>query len=103
MNRDGEQAPAVRRGGRRGLAMIYLPRYYMPIMTTTALKIAREMRQLPVQEMLTLHECLITTIHRRDGEQGFAPPYSAEIKRRVKEIKSGAAKRINARVALRRM
>ena len=67
------------------------------------LKITREMTRLPLEDMLTLHEELISVIHAREEEEGLHSSYVAEIKRRVAEVKSGKAKKIDAFKAVRRM
>ena len=72
-------------------------------MTTATLKIAREMKGLPIEEMMTLHQELIATIHEREEDRGLDPVYAVEIRRRVTEIKSGKAKGVDAYRAIRRM
>lgn len=66
------------------------------------LKITREIMRLPLEDMVTLHEELISAIHERE-EEGFDPAYVTEIKRRVAKVKSGKAKKIDALKALKRM
>lgn len=61
------------------------------------------MVRLPLEDMIALHEELISVIHEKEAGEGLPPSYVAEIKRRVAEVKSGKAKRINALKALRRM
>ena len=72
-------------------------------MTTTTLKIAHEIKELPVKEMVALHEELIATIHEKEEKEGLDPAYVKELKRRVAEIRSGKARGVDARRALKRM
>jgi len=65
-------------------------------MTTAAMKIEREIRQLPLDDMLALHDCLIDSIHENEGAQPLDPAYRDEIRRRVQEIDSGTAKGVDA-------
>lgn len=60
------------------------------------MKIAREMTRLPLEDMVALHEELISVIHEKEGAEGLHPSYVAEIKRRITEIKSGKVKGIPA-------
>lgn len=66
-------------------------------------KITREINRLPLEDMVALHEKLISAIHEKEEGEGFDPSYITEIKRRVAEIKSGKAKKIDAFKALKRM
>lgn len=72
-------------------------------MTTTTLKIARDIKELPIMEMVALHEELIATIHKKREEEGLDPVQVKELKHRVAEVKSGKARGIDARRALKRM
>ncbi len=72
-------------------------------MTTTASKIESQIRQLPVRDMLLLHERLISAFHKKEGERGIDPAYQTDIKRRVTEVKSGRAKGSDAFKELKKM
>jgi len=72
-------------------------------MTSVAMRIEREFRQLPLDDMLALHECLVASIHEREDSQPLDPAYRDEIKRRVQEIDSGGAKGVDAFKALEGM
>ncbi len=67
------------------------------------LKIAKEINRLPLEDMLVLHEQLIATIHEKEERIGLNPEYLKEIKRRVAEVKSGKARKVDAFRALKRM
>lgn len=56
-------------------------------MTAMGKKIGQEIRQLPLEDMLTLHEQLIVTIHEK--EESLDPAFREEIQRRIKEIDAG--------------
>lgn len=54
------------------------------------------MTRLPLEDMMALHEELITVIHEKEKEEGLHPSYVAEIKRRIVEIESGKVKGVPA-------
>lgn len=68
-----------------------------------AKKIEQEMRQLPLDDMLALHEQLIASIHEREDAQALDPAFKEEIQRRVKEIDSGKAEGVDPFKALEEM
>ncbi len=72
-------------------------------MTTNTVKIAREIKRLPVEEMVALHEELILTIHEKEEEEGLDPAFVKERKRRVAEIKSGKVKGIPAEKVFKKL
>ena len=72
-------------------------------MTAMAKKIEQEMRQLPLDDMLALHEQLIASIHEREDAQPLDPAFKEEIQRRVKEIDSGNAEGVDPFKALEEM
>ncbi len=63
-------------------------------MSPTAQKLEREIRKLPAQDKIELHEHLITSIHEAEEELGLSPEWHAEIKRRVEDIDTGRVKGI---------
>ena len=63
---------------------------------SSTIKIAREITRLPLEDMVMLHEELISVIHEKEEEEGLDPAYVKELKRRVAEIKSGKVKGIPA-------
>jgi len=72
-------------------------------MTTAARRIEQEIRELSLEDMLLLHEHLVTSIHEKEEAQKHDPAFRAEIQRRVKEIDSGKAEGIDALQALKDM
>ena len=72
-------------------------------MTAAAKKIEQEIRQLPLDDMLVLHEHLVASIHEKEDTQPFDPAFRAEIQRRVKEVDSGKAKGVDAFQVVREM
>jgi putative addiction module component (TIGR02574 family) len=72
-------------------------------MTAMAKKIEQEMRQLPLDDMLALHEQLIASINEKEDSQPLEPAFKEEVQRRVKEIDSGKAKGVDAFKALEDM
>lgn len=72
-------------------------------MTITASKIESQIRQLPVEDMLELHERLILTFHKKEEERRIDQTYQTDIKRRIAEVKSGRAKGNDASKALKKM
>jgi len=75
----------------------------MAAMTAAAKRIEQEIRQLPLEEMLILHEHLVASIHEKEDTQELDPAYCEEIQRRVKEIDSGKVEGIDAFQALNEM
>ncbi len=72
-------------------------------MSNTAEQIAREFGQLPVADMLALHERLIQTIQERAEAQGLEPGFRGDIQRRIQEIDSGKVEGVEAFTALSQM
>ena len=72
-------------------------------MTATAGKIEQEIRRLPVEDKVALHEHLVADILNLAEAHGPEPCYRDEVKRRVSEIKSGQAKGVDAFKALKKM
>ena len=59
------------------------------------------MRQLPLEDMLVLHEQLMASIHEK--EETLDPAFREEIRRRVEEIDAGKADGVDALRALEEM
>ncbi|MGD1086123.1 MAG: addiction module protein [Verrucomicrobiota bacterium] len=72
-------------------------------MTAIAKKIEEEIQQLPLEDMLALHEHLIVTIHESEEARTLDPAFRAEIQRRVDEIDSGKVQGTDALEALKQM
>ena len=72
-------------------------------MTTVATRIEREIGQLPLEDMLLLHEHLLVSIHEKEDASPLDPAFRDEIARRVEEIDSGKAKGVDAFEALKDM
>jgi len=72
-------------------------------MTATAKRIEQEIRELPLEDMLVLHDQLVTSIHEKEEAQKLDATFREEIQRRVKEIDSGAAEGVDALQALKEM
>lgn len=66
-------------------------------------KIEQAMRRLPVEELVSMHENLIATIHDKADAEGLDPAFREKIARRVKEIDAGTAKGTDALRSLRKM
>jgi len=72
-------------------------------MTAVAKRIEMEIQQLPLEDMLVLHEHLVASIHEKEDTQPLDPAFRDEIQRRVKEVDSGKAKGFDAFEALKEM
>ena len=72
-------------------------------MTAIAKKIEQEMRDLPLDDMLALHEQLIASIHEKEDTQPLDSAFREEIQRRVKQIDSGKAEGVDPFKALKEM
>jgi len=72
-------------------------------MTTTVRRIEQEIRELSLEDMLLLHDQLVTSIHEKGEAQKLDPAFRAEIQRRVKEIDSGKAEGVDALQSLEEM
>jgi len=56
-----------------------------------------------MEQMVSLHEHLIATIHDKADAAGLGSAFRAEIEERVRDIDAGDAKGVDAFRALRRM
>ena len=72
-------------------------------MTATVKRIEQEIRELPLEDMLVLHDQLVSSIHEKEDAQKLDPAFREEIQRRVKEIDSGKAEGVDALQALKEM
>ena len=72
-------------------------------MTAVAKRIEQEIRGLPIEDMLVLHEHLVASIHEKEDAQKFDPAFRKEIQRRIKEIDSGRTAGVDALEALKGM
>jgi hypothetical protein len=89
------------RAGERGLVDRALKKAVAcEIMTAAAKRIEQEIRQLPLEDMLVLHEQLVASIHERESNEQLDPEFKEEIKKRIKQIDSGSACGIDAFKAL---
>jgi len=75
----------------------------MTNMTAIAKRIEQEIRELPMEDMLFLHEQLVASIHEKEDAQTLDPAFRDAIQQRVKEIDSGNAKGVDAFQALKEM
>jgi hypothetical protein len=64
-------------------------------MTATAKKLEQEIRQLPLEDMLALHESLTASIHEREDGKPLDPAFREEIQKRIEEIDSGKAEGVD--------
>ena len=72
-------------------------------MTANAKRIEQEIRELPLEYILVLHDQLVTSIHEKEETQKLDPAFREEIQLRVKEIDSGNAEGVDALQALKEM
>ena len=72
-------------------------------MTSSAKKIEREIRELPLEDMLALHESLIASIQEKEDSKGLDQNFRHELERRIAEIDSGKVTGVDAFRALREM
>jgi hypothetical protein len=70
-------------------------------MTAIAKRIEQEIRELPIEDMLLLHEQLVLSIHEK--ESALDPKFREVIERRISEIDSGKAEGVDAFQALKEM
>ena len=70
---------------------------------TAAKKIEQELGQLPLEDLLALHENIITSIHQREDAGQLDPAFQREVLRRVQEIDSGTVEGADAFHALKQM
>jgi len=75
----------------------------MDSMSVTTEQLERSIRELPVRDMLALHEHLIVRIHEIADAKGFDSEFRTDIERRVKEIDTGKTKGVDAFRALKKM
>ena len=64
-------------------------------------KIEEEIRKLPIEERVELHEQLISSIY--EAQQDLAPEWQAEIQRRASEMEPGKVKGIPAEKVYRKL
>ena len=72
-------------------------------MTALAKKIEEGIQHLSLEDMLTLHEHLIVSIHQCEEARRLDPAFRTEIRRRVEEIDSGKVQGTDAFEALKEM
>ena len=72
-------------------------------MSVTTEQLERSISQLPVEEMLILHEHLIGRIHQMVEATGLDLEFRADIARRVKGIDAGEAQGVDAFRAIKQM
>jgi putative addiction module component (TIGR02574 family) len=72
-------------------------------MTAVAKKISEQIRHLPLEDMVQLHEHLIVSIQEKEGTERLDSEFRDEIQRRVEEIDSGKTKGVDAFKALKEM
>jgi hypothetical protein len=72
-------------------------------MTDAARKIQQAMRELPLDDMLALHEHLVLSIHEREASDRLDPNFRNEILKRIDQIESGNVKGTDAFEALKGM
>jgi putative addiction module component (TIGR02574 family) len=72
-------------------------------MSPTARRLEREIRKLPAQDKIELHEHLIASIHEAEKELGLSPEWKAEITRRIDDIDSGRVKGVPVEVTYRKI
>ena len=72
-------------------------------MSVATEKLERQIKKLPVEEMVSIHELLIATIHDKSDAQGLDGAFRDEIEQRLKEIDAGAEKGVDAFRALKKM
>ena len=72
-------------------------------MSVATEKIARAIQKLPVEQMVLMHEKLISAIHDKADSEGLDPDFRDEIQQRTKDIATGKAKGVDAFRALRKM
>ncbi|MGO8676266.1 MAG: hypothetical protein ACLQVX_10395 [Limisphaerales bacterium] len=58
-------------------------------MTATATKIEQELRRLPMEDLLAIHDHLVVSIHEREEAERLDPAFREDVRRRVEEIDSG--------------
>ena len=56
-----------------------------------------------MEQMVLVHEHLISTIHDKADAQGLDPAFREEIEKRIEDIDAGTAKGVDAFRALRKM
>ncbi len=70
-------------------------------MTAIGHKIEQELKSLPIEDMLLIHEHLLASIEQREAD--LPDDYRREIERRITEIDSGTEKGVDAFEALKKM
>lgn len=72
-------------------------------MTVAAAKIEQELRRLPTEDLLAIHERLVVSIQEREEAEGLDPDFREEIRRRIEEVDSGKTEGVEAFEALKQM
>lgn len=72
-------------------------------MTAVARKIEQEIRELPLDDLIVLHEHLTASIHEKEDDEKLDPAFREEIQRRIDQINSGEAQGMDAFQALGEM
>ena len=72
-------------------------------MTAAAKRIGQEIRRLPLEDMLELHEELLASIDEKEASAPLDPEFQSEILRRVQEIDTGKVDGVEAFGALKDM
>ena len=72
-------------------------------MTATATKIEQELRRLPMEDLLAIHDLLVVSIHEREETKRLDPAFREEVRRRVEEIDSGKTTGAEAFETLKKM
>lgn len=70
-------------------------------MTAIAQKIEQELKGLPLEDMLLIHEHLLASIEQREAD--LPEDYRREIERRIQQIDAGTEKGVDAFEALKNM
>ena len=72
-------------------------------MTAVAQKFEREIRQLPLSDLLEIHQQLLVSIREREEAEAVEPAFAADIARRIREIDSGVVVGVDALEAVKEM
>jgi hypothetical protein len=72
-------------------------------MTAIAKRIEGEIQQLPLEDMMELHEHLIVSIHESAESRRLDPAFRRTIQRRVEEIDTGKVEGTDAVETLKEM
>lgn len=72
-------------------------------MTAVAQKFEREIRQLPLSDLLEIHQQLLVSIREREEAEAVEPAFADDIARRIREIDSGVVVGVDALEAVKEM